>query len=57
MKVRKISIFNKLFIWLAILLLVGNGLLTGVTYDRAESMLFEQIQSNAKNIALCAAGQ
>lgn len=55
MKVRKISIFNKLFIWLAILLLVGNGLLSGVIYNRAESMLFTQIQSNAKNIATCAA--
>ncbi len=55
MKVRKISIFNQLFIWLAILLLAGNGILGVFIYSRANDALFDQIQANAKNIAQCAA--
>ncbi len=55
MKVRKISIFNQLFIWLAILLLAGNGILGVFIYSRANNALFDQIQANAKNIAQCAA--
>lgn len=55
MKVRKISIFNKLFIWLAILLLAGNGILGYMIYNRSEITLFSQIQSNARNVAQCAA--
>lgn len=55
MKVRKISIFNQLFIWLAILLLLGNGVLGFFAYSRSKSSLFAQIQSNARNIAKCAA--
>lgn len=55
MKVRKISIFNQLFIWLAILLLAGNGILGISIYSRANDALFDQIQTNAKNIAQCAA--
>ncbi len=55
MKVRKIGMFNQLFIWLAVLLLCGNGILGYFAYTRSESALFEQIQSNAKNIAKCAA--
>ncbi len=54
MKVRKIGIFNQLFILLAILLLVGYALLGVIAYNRAENVLFEQIQGNAKNIAHCA---
>ncbi len=54
MKVRKIGIFNQLFILLAILLLVGYALLGVIAYNRAENALFEQIQGNAKNIAHCA---
>lgn len=55
MKVRKISIFNQLFIWLAILLLAGNGILGFFIYSKANDALFDQIQANAKNIAQCAA--
>lgn len=55
MKVRKIGIFNQLFIWLAILLLLGNGVLGIFIYNRSESILFQQIQNNAKNIAQGAA--
>ena len=55
MKVRKIGMFTQLFLWLAILLLLGNGLLGIFIYNRSESALFTQIQSNAKNIAQCAA--
>ena len=55
MKVRKISIFNQLFIWLAILLLIGNGILGSLIYGKANDALFDQIQANAKNIASCAA--
>jgi len=55
MKVRKISIFNQLFILLALLLLIGNGALGLSVYNRTESALFKQIQSNVINIAQCAA--
>lgn len=55
MRVRKIGIFTQLFIWLAILLLAGNLVLGYMAYSRSEAALFEQIQSNAKNIAQCAA--
>ena len=55
MKVRKISIFNQLFIWLAILLLVGNSILGVAIYSKANDALFDQIQINAENIASCAA--
>ncbi len=34
MKVRKISVFNQLFIWLAILLLAGNGILGFFIYSK-----------------------
>ena len=55
MKVRKIGIFTQLFIWLAILLLLGNALLGYFAYTRSESALFTQIQNNVMNIARCAA--
>lgn len=55
MKTRKLGIFNQLFLWLAVLLLLGNSLLGFFAYSRSESALFGQIQSNAKNIAQCAA--
>ncbi len=55
MKVRKIGMFTQLFLWLAILLLLGNGLLGFFIYSRSETSLFTQIQNNAKNIAQCAA--
>lgn len=55
MKVRKIGIFNQLFIWLAVLLLAGNALLGFLAYSRSKTALFRQIQSNAINIAQCAA--
>ena len=55
MKVRKISMFTQLFMWLAILLLFGNGVLGVLAYKRSSNILFEQIQTNAKNIAQSAA--
>lgn len=55
MKVRKISIFNQLFICLALLLLAGNGILGYCAYTRSREALFQQIQSNARNVATCAA--
>lgn len=55
MKVRKISIFNQLFILLAILLLVGNGILGVVAYRHSEETLFTQIQGNVENLAGAAA--
>ena len=55
MKVRKISIFSKLFCGLALLLLISNGILGLLTYHSSKQALFEQIQNNAINIAQCAA--
>lgn len=55
MKVRRIGIFTQLFIWLAVLLLIGNVLVGYFAYSRSWSALFAQIQSNVMNIAQCAA--
>lgn len=55
MKVRKMSIFNQLFILLAILLLIGNGILGMVAYKHSEESLFKQIQGNVVNLASTAA--
>lgn len=55
MKTRKLGIFTQLFLWLAVLLLLGNSLLGFFAYNRSETALFRQIQSNAMNIAQCAA--
>ena len=55
MKTRKTGIFTQLFLWLAVLLLLGNSLLGFFAYSRSKTALFRQIQSNAKNIAQCAA--
>ena len=57
MKVRKIGIFNQLFIWLAIFLLLGDGILGVTVYRRSEKILFQQIQINAMNIAQGASGE
>jgi len=54
MRVRKIGIFNQLFILLALLLLLGDLVLGCFTYGKSKSALFEQIQGNAVNIAQCA---
>ncbi len=51
MKVRKISMFNQLFIWLAILLLAGNGILGFVAFKHSKDSLFEQIQANVINLS------
>ena len=55
MKVRKISIFSQMFLGLAVLLLIGDGILGYLTYSQSKASLFTQIQGNAKNIAQCAA--
>lgn len=55
MKTRRVGIFTQLFVWLAILLLLGNVLLGYIAYSRSKAALFKQIQSNAINIAQCAA--
>ncbi len=55
MKTRKMGIFNRLFLILAVLLLMGNAVLGFLAYGRSQKSLFGQIQSNAKNIAQCAA--
>lgn len=55
MKRYKRGIFKQLFLCLALLLLLGNAVLGLLAYNRSEEALFVQIQSNAKNIAQCAA--
>lgn len=55
MKTHKMGIFKQLFLYLAVLLLLGNVILGFLAYHRSEKALFQQIQSNAKNIAQCAA--
>ncbi len=51
MKVRKRSIFTRLVVLLAVLLLAGNAILGFLAYSRSKELLFNKIQSNAKNIA------
>lgn len=55
MKTRKMGIFSRLFLWLAVMLLLGNFLLGFFAYSRSKTALLQQIQGNAKNIAQCAA--
>ncbi|MBE5895951.1 MAG: methyl-accepting chemotaxis protein [Lachnospiraceae bacterium] len=55
MKVRKVSIFSQLFVLLAVLLLLGNGVLGVFAYTRSADILLEQVQNSAINIARCAA--
>lgn len=55
MKTRKMSITKRLFVVLAILLLIGNVSLGCFAYQRSETTMFTQIQNNAKNIAQCGA--
>ena len=55
MKTHKMGIFKQLFLYLAVLLLLGIVILGFLAYHRSEKALFQQIQSNAKNIAQCAA--
>lgn len=55
MKRRRMGIFMQLFVWLAVLLLLGNIVLGYFAYSRSEAALFQQIQGNAINIAQCAA--
>ena len=55
MKVRKISMFQQLFFWLSALILLGNVGVGLVVYRHSKDGLFQQIQSNVKNISSCAA--
>lgn len=55
MKVKKRSLFTRLFVWFAMLLLIGFGALCFTAYTQAKSSLFEQIQNNAVNLAASAA--
>lgn len=55
MKVRKISIVVKTFILTAALLFAGTNVLGYLAYNRGKDSLYQQIQSNAVNIASCAA--
>ena len=55
MKVRKISIFNQLFLFLAVFLLLGNGCLGVLCYNHSKASLLEQIQKNVMNLSQSAA--
>ena len=48
MKQYKRGIFSEIIICLAILMLIGNAVLSVLAYNRSEKALFEQIQSNAE---------
>lgn len=47
----KHSVFRQIYVWLSILLLVGNSILGALAFNRSELALFREIQSNVKNIA------
>lgn len=55
MRTHKRGIFSQLILCLAVVLLLGNAILGFLSYNRSKTALFVQIQSNAKNIAQCAA--
>ena len=54
MKVRKISMSTKIFIFVALLLLLSDLCIGSVFYERAKNLLVEQMKDNAVNIAKCA---
>ncbi len=51
MKVRKISITNKLIIGVAVLFLISDIILGFITYNKCNSMLMNQIKSDTEKIA------
>lgn len=51
MKVRKISITNKLIFGIVLLFLISNGVLGLVTYNKSKNMLVEQIKTNTMSVA------
>lgn len=55
MKTRKLSISTRLFLLFSLLVLSGVSALGCLSYTKSKEALFTQIQSNAKNIASCAA--
>ncbi|MCR5651426.1 MAG: methyl-accepting chemotaxis protein [Lachnospiraceae bacterium] len=55
MKVRRISITNKLIFGVVILFLISDAVLGLVTYNKAKSILIDQIKDSTINIASCAA--
>lgn len=55
MKVRKIKITVLLFILISLVVLVGNISLGVFVYKKTESMVTEQLKSNALSTAVCAA--
>lgn len=57
MKVRKISITNKLIIGIIILFLVSDALLGFMAYRKSYLMLLDEIKSNSESLATVVAGQ
>ena len=55
MKVRKLSITNKLIIGVVFLLLVSDAVLGAVTYAKAHSILIEQIKRTIESVSATAA--
>ena len=55
MKVRKISISAKIFIFVLALLIISDVVIGATIYNRAKKALVEQIKENAMNITRCVA--
>ena len=55
MKVRKLSINAKIFIFVLVLLFVSDFAIGGILYTRAKNLLTDQIKENAMNMTKCVA--
>lgn len=55
MKVRKRSITTKFFLIMTLLLLISNGVLGIIIYNRTSNMMLTDIKENAMQLAKCAA--
>ena len=55
MRVRKLSINVKIFIFVLALLFVSDCAIGGIIYNRAKNLLVDQIKENAMNITKCVA--
>ena len=53
MKVRKSGIATKIFIAVIALLVISDGLIGALAYNRAKNLLVSQIKDKAKNIVSC----
>ncbi|MBQ1871949.1 MAG: methyl-accepting chemotaxis protein [Lachnospiraceae bacterium] len=53
MKVRRISMSTKIFVFISLLLLISDLCIGALFYTRSKNLLIEQMKDNARNLANC----